>query len=162
MSEPVQESTVQRGEEREPLSGAERKALKAQAHTLVPVATIGTAGPTANVIAEIDRCLARHELIKIRASSDERTERDSWMAEVCHKTGAQAVQSIGKILVIYRKNPPEAPAPAARSPKARRLAKKPPSRSKETPLRAQGYAVLSHTGRPPRPGRAPLRKPRSR
>lgn len=138
------------------LSSADRRALKARAHGLAPVAMIGASGLTPNVVAEIERCLAAHELIKIRAFSDDRGERDAWMAELCRQTGAQAVQHIGKVLVIYREQamdaPPEPVSPPAS--KARRVKKVAPPR--------KGYAVLSHTGRPPRPGKSPRKKPRVR
>ena len=51
------------------LTAAERKALKAKAHKLDPVVQIGTKGLTDEVIAEIDRALCAHELIKVRAGS---------------------------------------------------------------------------------------------
>ena len=48
------------------LSSAERKELKARAHKLEPVVIIGNKGLTAEVVAEIDRALKTHELIKVR------------------------------------------------------------------------------------------------
>jgi RNA-binding protein YhbY len=54
------------------MSDAERKALKAEAHALSPVAAIGKAGVTPAVLKEIDLWLRSHALIKVRAGSDER------------------------------------------------------------------------------------------
>ena len=51
------------------LTPLERKALKAKAHKLEPVVQIGAKGLTEEVIAEIDRALKAHELIKVRAGS---------------------------------------------------------------------------------------------
>jgi RNA-binding protein len=82
---------------------AERKALKARAHKLNPVVTVGAKGLTDEVVAEIDRALKAHELIKIRADA-ERDAREVFMQAICERTGAGAVQHIGKILVVYRKN----------------------------------------------------------
>ena len=48
------------------LTPSERKALKAKAHKLDPVVQIGDKGLTEQVIAEIDRALQAHELIKVR------------------------------------------------------------------------------------------------
>jgi putative YhbY family RNA-binding protein len=87
------------------LSPIERKALKARAHALDPVVLIGDQGLTAAVIREIDRSLKAHELIKIRAFNDERTERTVWLDEICNALHASPVQHIGKILVIWRENP---------------------------------------------------------
>lgn len=84
------------------LSSAERKALKAKAHKLEPVVQIGAKGLTDEVIAEIDRALSAHELVKVRAGSLERNARDDAFDSICGKTGAEAVQRIGKVLVLYR------------------------------------------------------------
>lgn len=78
--------------------------MKARAHTLDPVVRIGEAGLSATVLAEIDRGLKSHELIKIRVNAD-RPGREAILEEICRRTGAQAVQHIGKILVLFRENP---------------------------------------------------------
>jgi RNA-binding protein len=88
-----------------PLSTAARSALRARAHALDPVVMISGRGLTDGVLAEINRSLTSHELIKIRVLDTDRAERDALLAEVCDRTGAQAVQHIGKILVVFRANP---------------------------------------------------------
>ena len=87
------------------LSPIERKKLKARAHALDPVVHLGGKGLTEAVIAEIGRALDAHELIKVRAGSMERDEREAAYAEICARLGAQPVQHIGKVLVIYREKP---------------------------------------------------------
>jgi RNA-binding protein YhbY len=72
---------------------------------------ISEGGLTAGVIAEIERSLKSHGLIKIRVFGIEREAREMLLSEVCAKTGALSVQHIGKVLVIYRKQP-DAPAKA--------------------------------------------------
>ena len=64
--------------------------------------TIGAQGVTEAVIAEIERALKAHELIKVRVAAMGRRERDAAMDRICARSGAQAVQHIGKILVLYR------------------------------------------------------------
>lgn len=86
------------------LTPAERKALKAKAHKLEPVVQIGAKGLTDEVVAEIDRALTAHELIKVRAAGLERNDREKLMNEICARNGAQAVQQVGKVFVLYRKN----------------------------------------------------------
>lgn len=86
------------------LTTAERKALKARAHKLEPVVHIGAKGLTDEVVAEIDRALKAHDLIKVRAGGLERDARDEALALICEKTGAQAVQQVGKVFVLFRKN----------------------------------------------------------
>jgi RNA-binding protein len=86
------------------LTAALRKALKAKAHKLDPVVHVGAKGLTDEVIAEIDRALHAHELIKGRAASLDRDAREEAFGRIAEKTGAQAVQHIGKVLVLFRKN----------------------------------------------------------
>ena len=78
------------------------KELKAKAHRLEPVVIIGAKGLTEEVCAEVERALAAHELIKIRAAAMDRHERERTLRDICARVGAQPVQSIGKVLVIYR------------------------------------------------------------
>lgn len=87
------------------LTPLERKALKAKAHKLEPVVQIGAKGLTEEVIAEIDRALKAHELIKVRAGSLERDARDVAFGAICERTGAETVQQVGKICVLFRKKP---------------------------------------------------------
>ncbi len=96
-----------RGDAMEP---RERKALKARAHALDPVVHIGDKGLSDAVLAEIDRALNSHELIKVRAGGMERDARDAALAEICRRLGAQPVQHIGKVLVVFRARPDAAPA----------------------------------------------------
>jgi putative YhbY family RNA-binding protein len=86
------------------LSPTRRRELKARAHALDPVVSIGGAGLTPAVLAEIDRGLKSHELIKVRVPAADRHEREAILAEICSRTGAQPVQHIGKILVLFREN----------------------------------------------------------
>jgi RNA-binding protein len=86
------------------LTASERRALKARAHKLDPVVTIGGKGLTDEVVAEIDRALMAHELIKVRAAGLERDAREATLASICEKTGAQAVQQVGKVFVLFRKS----------------------------------------------------------
>ena len=85
------------------LSSSERKALKARAHKLDPVVQIGAKGLTEEVVAEIELALKAHELIKVRAGGLERDDRDSLWKAIAARTGAQEVQQVGKIVVLYRK-----------------------------------------------------------
>ena len=118
------------------LSTAERRALKARAHCLEPVVRVGDKGLTPAVLAEIERALAAHELIKIRVRAG-RDDRAGMFVEICSRSKASAVQQIGKMLVVYRASPPgEAEAEdrekvrkeAARKAKARKAAESKPDR----------------------------------
>lgn len=84
------------------LTPAQRQYLKGLAHNRQPVVMIGNQGLTAAVLKEIELALNAHELIKIKAASDELETRRAWLEEICAATGAASVQQIGKVLVIYR------------------------------------------------------------
>jgi len=107
-----------------PLSPAERKLLKSRAHALGPVVTVGNQRLSVSVLKEIENSLKAHELIKIRVTGDDRELRQALLGEICSRTGASAVQHIGKILVVYRENP-EPPASAAKKRPARKQVRRP-------------------------------------
>lgn len=86
------------------MTPAERKQLKAQAHGLKPVVMIGHSGLTQGVLSEMEIALNSHELIKVKIRA-ERDDRKKIQQEICEQTGADFVQSIGQILVIFRLNP---------------------------------------------------------
>jgi RNA-binding protein len=84
------------------LTPAQRQHLRSLAHSRQPVVMIGNNGLTPAVMKEIDLALSSHELIKIKAASDEPDTRRAWLEEIAAATGAAPVQQIGKVLVMYR------------------------------------------------------------
>ena len=87
------------------LTAKERAHLKARAHALEPVVTTGGAGITDAVVTEVDRALTAHELLKVRVGADDREERVAMGDELCARTGATAVDRVGKILILWRPRP---------------------------------------------------------
>jgi RNA-binding protein len=83
------------------VNSVDKKKLRAEAHTLKPVVMIGQSGLTAAVLAEIEQALNTHELIKVKI----RDERKLISEKICTDTGAELIQAIGQIAVIYRLNP---------------------------------------------------------
>lgn len=106
------------------LSPSQRRALRARAHALQPVVLIGAAGLTDSVVAEIERSLGAHELIKIRAADGDRSSRDALLAQICAKTRSAQVQHIGKTLVLFRERPPDAESSESRRRPAKAAAKR--------------------------------------
>ena len=86
------------------MNSADKKKLRAAAHALKPVVMIGQSGLTAAVLAETEQALDSHELIKIKIRA-EREERKLISEKICTDTGAELIQTIGQIAVIYRLNP---------------------------------------------------------
>jgi len=84
------------------LTGKQRNYLRGLAHHLKPVIMAGDAGVTAGVLGEINLALDHHELIKIKLRVGDKNERKAALETICAETGADAVQEIGQIAVIYK------------------------------------------------------------
>ena len=89
------------------LTTKERAHLKARAHALEPVVHVGGAGLTDRLVAEVDRALTAHELIKVKIGTDDRDERVALGEELCTRTDATGVHRVGKILILWRPRPSE-------------------------------------------------------
>ena len=63
------------------LTPAERRDLRAKAHRLHPVVSVGHHGLTPAVLHEIDVNLLAHELIKVRVFADDRGAREALVAQ---------------------------------------------------------------------------------
>ncbi|HKM36852.1 MAG TPA: ribosome assembly RNA-binding protein YhbY [Thiopseudomonas sp.] len=87
------------------LTQEQKKQFKSIGHHLKPIVTIADNGLTESVLAELDRALNDHELIKIQLRLAERDDRKAIVDELCQKSSSLLVQSIGKVALIYRKNP---------------------------------------------------------
>jgi RNA-binding protein len=48
--------------------------------------------------------LKAHELIKVRAGTLDRDQRDAALVSICERTRAERVQQVGKVFVLFRKN----------------------------------------------------------
>ena len=81
-----------------------KRELKAKAHHLNPVVTIGDKGLSKPVLKELNIALDAHELIKVRMHSEDRDERKSIMIEIAKSLDATPINQIGNVLIIFRKN----------------------------------------------------------
>jgi len=86
------------------VNSVDKKQLRANAHALKPVVMVGQSGLTDAVLAEVDLALNSHELIKVKIRA-ERDERKEISEKMCAATGAELIQSIGQVTVLYRLNP---------------------------------------------------------
>lgn len=78
--------------------------LKAKAHGLKPVVTIGNNELTPAVHHEIDIALNAHELIKIRVNALDKAHRQTMTDTLCAEHKATLIGIIGHIVIVYRKN----------------------------------------------------------
>lgn len=82
-----------------------RLALKKQAHHLKPIVQSGAAGLSDAVLAEIDRALTDHELIKIKLAADDKTSFGAEVDQACKTLDAVCIQRMGRTATLYRPNP---------------------------------------------------------
>lgn len=65
---------------------------------------VGRAGVTDAVVKEVDDALEARELIKIRLSGD-REERVDAAAAIAARTASELAGQIGRVAILYRRNP---------------------------------------------------------
>ena len=87
------------------LSSRERAQLKARAHALEPIVRLGHAGITPELVAEVDRALAAHELIKVSIAVEDRGERRALGDALAAQVDGTAVHRVGKVLILWRARP---------------------------------------------------------
>ncbi|PZW49535.1 ribosome assembly RNA-binding protein YhbY [Pseudomonas sp. URMO17WK12:I2] len=88
-----------------PLTQEQKKQFKSIGHHLKPVLIVADNGITEGVLAELERALNDHELIKIQVRVTERDDRLAVIDELCKASKAELAQIIGKMALLYRKNP---------------------------------------------------------
>ncbi len=115
-----------------PLTGKQKSHLRSLAHPLKPVVQIGHQGLTDGVIAALDAALERHELIKVKVSSDAEQDAAELQPVLEKATFAQVAQIIGRTLVVYRRHE-SAPKIVLPKPKTKRAAAAPPAAAYEEP-----------------------------
>ncbi len=87
------------------LSQAQKKAFRSIGHHLTPVVMVSENGISEGVLGELERALSDHELIKVKLALPERDDRAAMLEELVKASGAELVQTIGKMALLYRRNP---------------------------------------------------------
>jgi len=86
-----------------PLTRKQIVFLRGKAHALSPVVSVGNAGLSPAVMAEIEIALAHHELVKIKLGVDDREQRGAMARQIVDASDAELVQQVGKVAVFYRR-----------------------------------------------------------
>ena len=84
-------------------SSADKKYLRSLGHQLKPVVTVAGNGLTETVLAELDRALNDHELIKVKLAVGDREAKKLAIEDICLQSNAQLIQSIGHMILLFRK-----------------------------------------------------------
>ena len=84
------------------LTAKQRQYLRGLAHALEPVVRVGKGRLTPAIVAETQRSIEAHELIKVRIESDDPAERREIAARLAAESGAELAGTIGKLAILYR------------------------------------------------------------
>lgn len=85
------------------LSNTQKRHLKSLAHHLNPVVRVGQHGVRETVLEELNGALDAHELVKVKIAA-EREQRAEIAQLLCRESGAELIQSIGQMVVLFRRN----------------------------------------------------------
>ena len=85
------------------ISNEDKKHLRRLGHKLNPVVTVASKGLTDSVIAEIDRALNDHELIKVKLSVGDREAKRAIIETLTDTLGAEVIQTIGHVVLLLRR-----------------------------------------------------------
>lgn len=77
---------------------------------MAPVAHVGRHGVSEPFLAELDRALGSHDLVKIRLRG-ERDERAAQLDDVASRLECAVVGTIGSIAILYRPSEDESGSP---------------------------------------------------
>lgn len=83
------------------MNSKQRKKLRAIGHSLNPAVTVAGNGLSEAVLAELNRALDDHELIKVKVVGD-RDERKEIVDVIATLNETQIIQTISGIALVYR------------------------------------------------------------
>jgi RNA-binding protein len=86
-----------------PLTQQQKKTLRGLGHTLKPVILVGAGGLSPLLLEEFERSLDHHELMKVKVSVGDRVQRDAVIAALCRHSGAELVQRLGNVGLLFRR-----------------------------------------------------------
>ena len=119
------------------LTSKERADLRATAHHLRPIFSIGKDGISDEFIKGVDSAIEQRELVKINILQNCDIDPKEAAETLRRGTRSEVVQVIGKKITLYRKTHKKETAPAAAEPhkkgaKAKKFTKAPKPRQKST------------------------------
>ena len=84
------------------LTNKQKSFIKARAHHLSPSVRVGRGGVSAEVVAETNRTLEAHELIKVKIDTDDSSARKKFARDLAEQTESELVGTVGKIAILFR------------------------------------------------------------
>ncbi|OCT17201.1 RNA-binding protein [Paenibacillus pectinilyticus] len=86
------------------LTGKQKRHLRSMAHHVDPIFQVGKGGVNDHLIRHIQEAIEVRELIKITVLNNSGEDRQEVGSELAEKSGAELVQVIGKIVVLYKES----------------------------------------------------------
>lgn len=87
------------------LSGKQRRFLRAEAHALDALVSLGKEGMTENLLGAVREALLAHELIKVRVLENAPLSRQEAAAALPEQVKAELVGMVGRVLILYKRHP---------------------------------------------------------
>ena len=87
------------------LSGKQKRFLRAEAHALEPVVSLGKEGMSESVLDAVRDALETHELIKVRVLENAPMERKEASETLPGLVKADLAGLIGRIMILYKRHP---------------------------------------------------------
>ena len=88
-----------------PLTSAQKSLLRGLGQKLEPALKLGKGGLTPAFLAELQKQLRAHELVKLRFLGAEREERAAICLQVADEGRCVFVSTVGHTALFYRQNP---------------------------------------------------------
>jgi RNA-binding protein len=85
------------------LTQEQKKRFRTIGHQLSPVVTVADKGLSDTVMAEIQRALNDHELIKVKVVAEDRENKKTIIDTIIEQCSATLVQQVGHIALLLKK-----------------------------------------------------------
>lgn len=86
------------------LTGKQKRFLRSKAHNLNPIFQVGKGGVNDNMIKQIAEALEARELFKVSILQNCEEDKNTVATQLVNGTGAELVQIIGNIIVLYKES----------------------------------------------------------
>lgn len=90
-----------------PLTGKQRRHLRALGHHLEPVVQVGKQGVTDGVVSAVGDALLQHELVKVRLGTECPDDRHAVADRLAESLAAEQAQVLGRTILLYKRHPKE-------------------------------------------------------
>ena len=87
------------------LTQKQKHHLRGLGHAIKPIVQLGGSGLTDAILRQIEEAVDHHELIKVRLLAGDRDAKKLHIEKIIDYTGAELIQQVGHMVLIYRKHP---------------------------------------------------------